>query len=228
MNREELAHECVQIEKAGGSVREFLGLRGCISPWGTWFRLQREELGREKWQITDGRGGEDMKKIALADKKKAVEIAICGGDPLEYLKKCGSKNPSALWYVIQKNLAEAEPEKYAQLLACKEKKEETVDLPRFIEEPPVETYAQQDEAEDFSYEAFRDYEKEHSITKPVNYGGFDVLSIRDPKSGDTFSYDRKHNMMEWRTEAGDEVSMTPVEWRELTEMLPDVMQVLGI
>lgn len=223
MNREELAHECVQIEKAGGSVREFLGLRGCISPWGTWFRLQREELGREKWQITDGRGGEDMKKIALADKKKAVEIAIGGGDPLEYLKKCGSKNPSALWYVIQKNLAEAEPEKYAQLLACKEKKEETVDLPRFIEEPPVETYAQQDEAEDVNA---------HGLCaqplKPVNYGGFDVLSIRDPKSGDTFSYDRKHNMMEWRTEAGDEVSMTPVEWRELTEMLPDVMQVLGI
>ena len=67
MNRQQLARECVEIEKAGGSVREYLASKGCISPWGTWYRLPKEELGRAECHITDGKGGDDMKKIARAD-----------------------------------------------------------------------------------------------------------------------------------------------------------------
>ena len=76
MNREQLARECIRIEMAGGDVREFLKNSGCISPWGTWHRLQREELGRNPWQITDGKGSAEMQKVTLEQKKKAVEIAI--------------------------------------------------------------------------------------------------------------------------------------------------------
>ena len=43
-------------------------------------------------------------KLTLEQKKKAVEIAQNGGDPLKYLEKCGSKNPSAAWFYIKKTI----------------------------------------------------------------------------------------------------------------------------
>lgn len=43
-------------------------------------------------------------KLTLEQKKKAVEIAKNGGDPLKYLEKCGSKNPSAAWFYIKKTI----------------------------------------------------------------------------------------------------------------------------
>ena len=159
MNRQQLARECVEIEKAGGSVREYLASKGCISPWGTWYRLQKEELGRAECHITDGKGGDDMKKIALADKKKAVEIAIGGGDPLEYLRKCGSKNPQALWYMIKKNLQEVEPDQYAKLLCAVKHGEEEHQCPDF--EP-------KDAAENVE-------------PKPLDGGGWEAWPAQEPK-----------------------------------------------
>lgn len=43
-------------------------------------------------------------KLTLEQKKKAVEIAQNGGDPLKFLEKCGSKNPSAAWFYIKKTI----------------------------------------------------------------------------------------------------------------------------
>ena len=51
------------------------------------------------------------KKLTLEQKKKAVEIAGQGGNQLEYLKKCGAKNPSAAWVYIKKTLMDKAPEK---------------------------------------------------------------------------------------------------------------------
>lgn len=115
MDREALARKCARIEKAGGNVREYLSGLGFISPWGTWFRLQKEELGRKDHQITDGKGAEELKKVTLEDKKKAVEIALGGGNPLKFLKEIGCGNPSASWGYIKKTLKEVDPEKYARL-----------------------------------------------------------------------------------------------------------------
>lgn len=117
MDRAELAKECVAVEKAGGSVREFLAEHGCISPWGTWYRLQKEELHRSESQITSGKGDANKlsRKITLEQKKKAVQIAIDGGDVLEYLRQLGSKNPSGLWWTIKNDVKAADPELYAKI-----------------------------------------------------------------------------------------------------------------
>lgn len=116
MERAELAKACVEVEKAGGSVREFLAEQGCISPWGTWYRLQKEELHRKEYQITDGKRRENMaRKITLEQKKKAVQIAIEGGDVLEYLRNLGSKNPTGLWWTIKNDVKAADPELYAKI-----------------------------------------------------------------------------------------------------------------
>ena len=219
MERRELAKKCARIEKAGGSVRDYLSEQGYISPWGTWFRLQKEELGRQKYQITDGKGQSEMRKITLADKKKAVEIALEGGNPLVFLKECGSKNPSAAWYVIKQTLKETDPETYERLPDLRKKdesKEEETMNEIHIDAEAVGA------AEPVSMTNVR------SVMNPVNYGGFEVCMVRDPKTGDTFSYDPKHNVMEWRTESGDDVVMAPEFWRALIGKLPDVMGILGI
>lgn len=58
-----------------------------------------------------GKGVDKMSqnKLTREQKGKAVDIAIQGGDPLEYLKKCGAKNPSAAWWYIKKTLATKNP-----------------------------------------------------------------------------------------------------------------------
>ena len=116
MNKHELAQICVEIEKAGGSVRDYLHDIGFLSPWGTWYRLQIEELGRKKHQITEGKGTNNMaKKITLMQKKRAIQIALDGGNPLPFLRECGSSNPPGLWYTIKQDLKKVDPETYEKL-----------------------------------------------------------------------------------------------------------------
>lgn len=55
-------------------------------------------------------------KITLEQKKKAVEIALGGGDPRDYLKACGSKNPDAHWYYIKNKLKETDKKTYYKLV----------------------------------------------------------------------------------------------------------------
>ena len=117
MDRHQLALECVQIERSGGDVREYPREHGCISPWGTWHRLQKEELGRGDHQITDGKGDCSMKQVKVTEEEKAeaARIAIEGGDPRLYLLELGSQAPDVMWWKIRKELKEKEPEKFAQL-----------------------------------------------------------------------------------------------------------------
>lgn len=62
-----------------------------------------------------GKEEKEMNKITLEQKKKAVQIAFEGGDVLDYLRKCGSKNPPAMWWTIKEGLKKADPQMYAML-----------------------------------------------------------------------------------------------------------------
>ena len=115
MDRAALAHKCERIEKAGGSVLDYLRSQGCISPWGTWHRLQREELCRKDYQIRDGKGNELMKRYTAEQKQKAIDIALSGENPRPYLRSIGCSKPDALWHTIKKALKESDPETYARI-----------------------------------------------------------------------------------------------------------------
>lgn len=248
MDREALARKCARIEKAGGSVREYLGGLGFISPWGTWFRLQKEELGRKNYQITDGKGVEEMRKVTLEDKKKAVEIAMSGGNPLKFLKECGVANPSASWAYIKKTLKEVDPEKYARLpsranaaepecwkpkeavtTCCAPARPSGVEVPEEWpeEEPEKPEVVLTIKSEDLTREID---ETPHvsSITKPVNYDGFEVMALKSPATGFRFTSDPRYGTMTWNTVSGDEVSLTAEEWHNLAAELPKALQIFGI
>lgn len=245
MNREELARKCARIEKAGGSVREYLGTLGFISPWGTWFRLQKEELGRKDHQITEGKGAEEMRKVTLEDRKKAVEIALSGGNPLKFLKECGVANPSASWAYIKKTLKEVDPEKYARLpsranaaepecwkpkeavtTCCAPSRPSGVEVPdEWPEEEPKVVLTIK--SEDLT-RVIDETPHVSSITKPVNYDGFDVMALKSPDTGFRFTSDPRYGMMTWNTVSGDEVSLTAEEWHKLAAELPKALQIFGI
>jgi hypothetical protein len=57
----------------------------------------------------------NMQKITLEQKQQAVEIAISGTSPLDFLRKCGSNAPEKTWYAIKAALRHVDPEKYAQI-----------------------------------------------------------------------------------------------------------------
>ena len=235
-DRRQLVKECVEIEKLGGSVREFLACRGFISPWGTWFRLQREELGRDRYHITDGKGGKDMRKLTLEDKKKAVEIALAGGNPLKFLKEAGAGNPSASWNYIKKILKEKDPEAYDRLT------QETEEIPAadkgvtvtLVGQDAVNSYYSDGSVAKRTDVTIRQEDLEKiepvgsTIAKPVNYDGFDVMAVKSPETGFRFEHDPRLGLMTWRTIEGDEVTKTPEEWHRMAEELPKVLQIFGI
>ena len=135
MERHELAEKCERIDQAGGNVREYLKEQGFVSPWGTWYRLQIEELGRKGNQISEGRGKGDMKRLTREQKEAAVRIALNGGAPTAYLRTLGSKSPSATWFNIKKTLKETNPDLYRRLT---EKEPEEQEEPK-EEHKPVTT-----------------------------------------------------------------------------------------
>lgn len=109
MDRRRVALDCLEVERLGYSVLDFLREQGAISPWGTWWRLQVEELGRARYQIRNGKENKMAKKNILTPEVRtdAEKMIAEGRDPKQikaYLAEHGSKNPSAHIYVIRKNM----------------------------------------------------------------------------------------------------------------------------
>ena len=112
MDRRRVALDCLEVERLGYSVLDFLQEQGAISPWGTWWRLQVEELGRARYQIRNGKENKMAKKNILTPEVRtdAEKMIAEGRDPKQiqaYLAEHGSKNPSAHIYVIRKNMEKA-------------------------------------------------------------------------------------------------------------------------
>lgn len=61
---------------------------------------------------------------------------------------------------------------------------------------------------------------------PVKHTDFEISAIRN--SLGEFYFDKKYSVVDWRTIEGEEVSLSPAAWRELAEVVPDVLTVLGV
>ena len=61
----------------------------------------------------------------------------------------------------------------------------------------------------------------------LNHSDFEVSAIRHPQLGE-FYYDQKFGMVDWRRPEGDEISMSPKNWKELYLLIPDVMGILRV
>lgn len=217
MDRLELAKRCARIDAAGGSVRDYLHELGFISPWGTWHRLQKEELGRKDYEITEGKGSEEMRKITLEQRKKAVDIALKGESPMKFLKECGAKNPTASWVYIKKILRETKPEIYAQLMALKEQPD---DEPIQAEEIHAdEIHPQKIAGKAVNYAEVIAVEEKVGTDEPT----YQVTGLRT--SCGEYSINGKEIFF---TIPDDQEIGLPIElWKRIAKELPGVLKVLG-
>ena len=95
LSMEELAKECVKIEKAGGDVLDYLREQGKLSPRGSWWRIQREVLGRKESQMTDGHGNPEKKyqtrRSMEENSKTVIEALQEKRSPVQALREVGYK-----------------------------------------------------------------------------------------------------------------------------------------
>lgn len=170
-------------------------------------------------------GEKAMNKITLKQKQKAVEIAISGGNPIEYLRSCGSTAPDKLWCYIKTVLKKKEPETFAKIPDLRRKKPEApeaeakpatlkLDGPIRIQTP--------EKIIDLPDEKVMQIPKE--LPQPFEYRTTGISTA----IGD-FQYFRKSGYLDWTPLDGNgTVSMNTEEWKELLKLIPDVARVLGV
>ena len=129
-NRLEVLEELLEAVKGGKDAYDFLEQMGYTDPKDTLRRLRitaKKEAPKlytkmEKEGLLDmrkgrsGKGADNVNKLTREQKEKAVKLALEGGDYLDHLKKCGSKNPSAAWWYIKKTLAKSNPTLLAKVM----------------------------------------------------------------------------------------------------------------
>lgn len=172
-----------------------------------------------------------MKKLTLENKKKAVEIALGGGNYLDYLKKCGAGNPSASWTYIKKCLQAKDPEKYEQLMAVK-KQEKPAEDPLKDFEPVVfqgKEYEKAEKAEQKEPKTEQKAEKTSGKRRKAD----PKLKIREA-DGAVGTWQRGYETITFilpgqrNGEEDMEIEMTPTEWMILAAELPHVLKLFGM
>ena len=137
--REELARDCLRIERQNGDVLAYLKGKGYIySTRSTWENLQRQILHRSDSGITDGKPkeaeelarrknwkSEEFRSIA----EEAVLIAQSGSDPRVFLRSKGYADTAAAWMKVKRVYREDHPDAEFPILA-REKKYDSPEQPR--------------------------------------------------------------------------------------------------
>lgn len=178
-----------------------------------------------------------MGKITLEQKKKVVQIALGGGDPVAYLEECGSEKPDVSWANILRNLETKDPEVY-ELLTRKKKPKVDKGMPKKLELEAGGNYEisakeAMDNIQDAADEFFGKCEEaglnleEKTITAPISYDGFKVRAVSGIYGRYSYSETRSA-YIDYENNDGDELSMTLEQWRGFLDELRRAALVLGV
>lgn len=176
--------------------------------------------------------------------RKAVDIALEGGDPVEYFRQLGSKNPSAAWCSLKAQLREKEPETYDRLPKVDRRKKDQ--KPKTTAEAMANM---KQAADNFFDSVLKDAEtpetakaptawieartgkpvQESKITAPVGYDGFTVREVE----GDFARYRRsdvsEKIYIDMEIEDGcDTLSYTVEQWRRIRKEFQRAAVILGV
>ncbi len=179
---------------------------------------------------------EEEKKlgITLEQKKKAVSIALGGGDPAAYLKECGSEKPAVSWANILRNLETKDPEVYEILTRKAKKPRIDKGMPKKLELEAGENYEvsvgeAMDNMKDAADEFFGKCEDMGlKIRKEPEKPQFEYKTTGISTSVGDFQYFRKQGYLDWTALDGGTVSMNLEEWKEFLSVFPEAMRVLGV
>ena len=151
--------------------------------------------------------GNMARKLTLEQKKRAVQIAIDGGDPIEFLRECGCDAPGGTWWSIKNKLKTTNPELYAKIPDGRKKNAKNFTKATIKADSGTVTAEAQDEvydpAKDVNMEDVRDVEKpkgEPPIIKILvaecgRYtfeNGNGGILIRDAEKGELLMVDKEN------------------------------------
>ena len=188
----------------------------------SWKCLQKHRAQEEERKL----------KITLEQKKKAVEIAVKGGDVMAFLRECGSENPGVTWSNIYRTLEKVDPEAY-DLITCRKKAKVDKGMPKKDDLPVVKITGpiviETPETNQVQVvETTEELDKvTRPITQPVNYDGFSVRAVSGAFGRYSYSETRSA-YIDYENNDGDELSMTLEQWRGFLDELRRAALVLGV
>ena len=250
--REEIAQECLRIEKAGGDVLGYLHGLNYISARATWIRLQKEFLGRRKeWQLTDGKPKKKKEAVMVARPGRGkyekhlfslLDGMDAGEDRDKILQGLGYENPRKAYQNLRLYARQRHPEvmdRFPDLLKRKadaqrkpgktKEEKEVKETMKDTEEVTIEQTAEPAALVPEDGIPEEQVPAVSVITKPMGYDGFTVRAVE----GDFGSYRfQEINGKQWidydDKELANQLSMTVDQWRGFLEEIRKAAQVLGV
>lgn len=238
--REKIAEKCIQLEKEGGDILEYLRSEGYISPRATWRNIQREKLGRRQIDYTNGRpmkkkeGGAMNEKTMEARLKRLESLKeqiIDGVGVRAALSSMGYTGKSAgqTYRQIRAFAKEHDPEFYARLPEKISDSDAPVSMSD-TDKPAVKI----DGGIRIETKAKSEIE---IVEKPPEFPCVEsraeeddrlkVIAVRDRMIGD-FRIQWGSEIVTWESRRhGLRISLATDEWKRMAEKLPEILEKLG-
>ena len=231
----------------GGNIRAWFCSWKCLREYD-----RKNEAKKGERAMAKGKAWNDQVEMG----RKLLEVLDKGGDPVEYLKEQGYKNPVHAYENIKNRMREKAPEEAARFPEKKTRrpaKKATVEVAEKLPEPKVELVYDESIAEEYRKEqaakkaaetpedwipaekvygicAAEEDEKPIVPAKNVINGmeaeDVQVTAIRVKGLGE-FYFDKKFGTVDWRSDVGEEISLTPADWEKLRNEIQRMLKILG-
>ena len=163
--------------------------------------------------LDDKKGMNRDMALTQDQRQQVINMLLNGENPTEYIRGCGIKKPSCTLWNMKKYLQKNDPDTFRKVMDAK------------MPEPSLaDAMAGMQNAADTFFEQCKEMKLKIPEEPKKTYK---ITGIRTEEFGE-FYYDRKYNSIDWRTEDGDEVSLSPIGWKNLMEELPDILAALGV
>ena len=235
--KKDFAKACLEIEKKGGNVQEYIALNWpSYTPRATWYRLQTQYLRRKSYELTEGKpefdlDGKEVKPMkARRDKdlvlEEVLKVIENHGDPVAWFEQQGYAAPLTSWQDLKKWTRTHRPDdmeklpknlwKYYAANGIKRPGKEGA-ASKASENPPKDVKAA--ETVDFNgkeyekFEGVKDYPPLPGATDKDAYGNHPVTAYIEKEPSPTCCQPARHSGVT----VPDEVSS-----------LPDMLTVCGV
>lgn len=155
-------------------------------------------------------------KLTLEIKKKAVQIAIDGGDPLKYLADCGYTAPDKMWYYIKQKVKENDPKLYAQI--PDQRKGKKPEIPEPVSGGPWEKLETPEKTERSSFKAIVNPLEVFSLkSRVLRSGRFEIVGT-----------DKDAMRLVYEPIKEKELLLKKASWEELIAEIKTALDQLGV
>ena len=157
--------------------------------------------------------------LTEADRNEAVRLALAGGDPVEFLRSKGMKDPKSSWANIKAAVKASNPELYEKIPDRRNlKKKEAAEEPVTKENVILEVK-----------KTVRAVNAGKQKPKPEEEDPFPCLTTGISTPIGDFRYYAKQQYLDW-TPIGqdDNVSLNTYEWDQFVKHFPKVLEILGV